>query len=127
MKAGWLNLMAPIVNGSAARDRLLNSVIRPRPAKVHTPAHRKAEISQFRSEVGACIERARCLSGLTLEQFASEIQRDPSQVGKWIRNTEPPQLDAILMSSQRGVMLQALAERTPGCEVESVITMRRRA
>jgi len=83
-------------------------------------------MSAFRSEVGACIERARCLSGLTLEQFAAEMGRDASQVGKWIRNSEPPQLDAVLMTF-RGEMLQALAERTSGVDVETTIRVRRPA
>ena len=96
-------------------------------AKVHESSHRKTEIAQFRSEVGACIERARCLAGLTLEQFADAIQRDPSQVGKWIKNSEPPQLDAILMSSLRSVMVQALAERTSGVHVTTTITIARTA
>lgn len=96
-------------------------------AKVHTSSHRKTEISTYRAELGKCIERARNLADLNLDQFAREIGRDSSQVGKWIRNAEPPQLDVVLMSSMRGFMLQALAERTPGCEVTSVITFSRRA
>lgn len=100
-------------------------------AKVHTSAHRKTEsaaaVAVYRADTGAAIERARALSGLNLDQFAAEVGRDASQVGKWIRNVEPPQVDPILMSPMRGFLLQALAERTPGCEVESVIRMRRRA
>lgn len=96
-------------------------------AKVHTVSHRKAEIEAYRRSTGACIERARNLSGLTLDQFAEAVQRDPSQVGKWIRNAEPPQLDPILMSPMRNVMLQALAEHTPGVEVVTEIRVRRTA
>lgn len=77
--------------------------------------------------MGACLERAQRLSGLTLDQFAREIGRDASQVGKWIKNIEPPQIDAVLMSPLRGVMLQALAERTPGFEVVTEIRVRRTA
>lgn len=119
--------MPTTVENSNARERLLNSEIRPRMAKVHGSAHRKTEIEQFRGEVGACIERARCLAGLTLEQFAAALDHDASQVGKWIRNDEPPQLDALLMSPFRNLMLQALAERTSGCEVQTTIHVRRPA
>lgn len=93
-------------------------------AKVHTPAHRKTEIDAYRAATGEAIERARCLSGLDLNQFADAIGRDASQVGKWIRNAEPPQLDPILMSPMRRFMLQALAERTPECGVQTIITVR---
>lgn len=94
-------------------------------AKVHTSSLRKTAIEQFRAEAGRCIERARCLSGLTLEQFAAEVGRDASQVGKWIRNVEPPQVDAVLMSPLRGFLLQAMAERTPGCKVVTYVTFER--
>jgi hypothetical protein len=93
-------------------------------AKVHSLAHRKTEIAAFRVEAGACIEQVRCLARLTLEQFADALNRDPSQVGKWIRNEEPPQLETVLMSRFRGLLLTALAERTAGMEVSTTITMR---
>jgi hypothetical protein len=120
--------MPSTLPNSSDRARLQSSEIRPRMAKVHTAAHRKTEsVLAARAEIGACFERARCLAGLTLEQFADGLGRDASQVGKWIRNVEPPQVETILMSPFRPLFLQALAERTEGFEVEAVLTLRRRA
>lgn len=113
--------MDPILNGSSARARLLNTEIEKRMAKVHTLTLQKAEIAAFRTDVGACIEQVRCLSRLTLEQFAGALDRDASQVSKWIRNEEPPQLETMLMSPFRGLMLEALTERTPGYQVRTTI------
>lgn len=104
---------------------LLNREIPKRQAKVHTVAHQKVAIDAYRAEVGACIERARCLSGLTADQFAKEIGCDPSQLSKWIRNVEPPQIDRVLMSPMRPFMVVAMAERTPSCAVSTVITVTR--
>lgn len=111
------------VHGAAHEEGTSRSVR----AKVHSVARKKIAISEYRAAVGLCIERARCLSGLTADQFAAELDCHPTQLSKWIRNVEPPQIDRVLMSPMRGFMLQALAERTPGCEVESVIRMRRSA
>ena len=110
---------------SLGHASLLNREIPTRMAKVHTVAHQKVAIEAYRAEVGACIERARCLSGLTADQFAKEIGCDPSQLSKWIRNAEPPQTDRVLMSPMRPFMLQAIAECTPGCAVQTVITVTR--
>jgi len=117
--------MSTTVPGRIAGASLLNSETQKRMAKVHNLAHRKAEIAAFRTDVGADIEHVRCLARLTLDQFAGELERDPSQVGKWIRNEEPPQLETMLMSRFRALLLTAMAERTPGMEVHTTITVRR--
>lgn len=109
----------------ARRASLLNREIPLRQAKVHEVAHKKVALEEYRAEIGRAIERARCLSELTADEFAREIGCHPTQLSKWIRNVEPPQIDRVLMSPMRGFMLVALATRTPGCDVETVITVRR--
>jgi DNA-binding transcriptional regulator YiaG len=119
--------MATMFANDAERSHRTNLDVPMRQAKVHTVAHKKLALEEYRAEVGRCIERARCLSELTAEQFADEVGCHPSTLSKWIHNIEPPQTDRVLMSPMRPFMLQALAERTQGCEVASVITLRRRA
>jgi len=50
----------------------------------------------------------------------------PAKSGSGFATANPPQLDAVLMTF-RGEMLQALAERTSGVDVETTIRVRRPA
>lgn len=74
---------------------------------------------------GRWIDRARVLSRRTADQFADAVGCHPSQLSKWISAAEPPQIDRVLLSPMRPYLLQAIAEETPGCEVQTVITVTR--
>jgi len=107
---------------------LLNNLEVPRrQAKVHTVAHKKVASDATREEAAQLISRAREISGLTSDRFAREVGLSPASLSKQISNAEPPQLMRVLFSPMRPHVVQALAERTPGCEVEAVIHLRRRA
>jgi hypothetical protein len=111
-------------DSTVAADRL-NSVGRARPAKVHAVAHSESAITEHRNWIGRCLARALKLADLSVDDAAEVLGCHPSQLSKWIRNAEPPQTDRVLMSPMRPFMLQAMAERTPGCAVQTVITVTR--
>jgi len=108
-----------------AADHLLRSEIPTRMAKADL---RKAEMPDWRAQIGTAIERARLLSGLSLKQFADAIGRDERQIARWIVGTERPQLDAIFTVRElRGPLVIALAELSQTVEVETTIRIRRSA
>lgn len=117
--------MSSTVAQAALSTRLNNLEVPHRQAKVHTVAHKKVASDQTREESAQLLNRAREISGLTSDRFAREVGMSPTSLSKQISNVEPPQLLRVLFSPMRGHLVQALAERTPGCEVEAVIRLRR--
>src|SRR5687767_13457160 len=72
---------------------------------------RKAEILDWRADVGRAIERMRLLASLSLKELADAIQRDERQVARWIAGTERPQFDALFaVAALRQPLVVALAE-----------------
>jgi ribosome-binding protein aMBF1 (putative translation factor) len=109
----------------AALSSPLSGEHRPRMAKADL---RKAEMPDWRQQIGAAIERARLLSAMSLKQFADAIGRDERQIARWIVGTERPQLDAIFAVRElRGPLVIALAELSQTVEVETTIRIRRSA
>lgn len=87
---------------------------------------------QFLSSValGAVIERAISLSGLTKDQAAQEMgYANGSLVSRWIANLEPPNLTRIwAVTALRAGLVAALAEQAGAqVEVETSIRIRRTA
>jgi DNA-binding transcriptional regulator YiaG len=81
----------------------------------------------YRAEIGAALARMRMLVGMTGDQMAREIVRDPAQVSRWERGTERPQFDAYLAVERlRFPLLIALAGLLDA-EVRTEITARRTA
>jgi ribosome-binding protein aMBF1 (putative translation factor) len=108
-----------------ALRHLPSSEIWKRMAKADLP---KAEIVDWRGQIGTAIERARILSGLSLKEYADKIGRDVRQVGRWITGDERAQLDAIFAVRElRGPLVIALAELSQTVEVETTIRIRRSA
>lgn len=104
---------------------LPSSEIQKRMAKADLP---KAEMVDWRAQIGTAIERTRLLSGLSLKEFADAIGRDVRQVGRWITGDERAQLDAIFTVRElRGPLVIALAELSQTVEVETTIRIRRSA
>jgi hypothetical protein len=104
---------------------LPSSEIQKRMAKADLP---KAEMVDWRAQIGTAIERTRLLSGLSLKAFAGTIGRDERQVGRWITGDERAQLDAIFAVRElRGPLVIALAELSQTVEVETTLRIRRTA
>lgn len=118
-------VMDPTLPDSTSSADRLNSVGRARPAKVHAVAHSKSAMTAHRNWIGQRLDRALKLADLSVDDAAAVLECHPSQLSKWIRNAEPPQTDRVLMSPLRGVFLEAMAERTPGCKVVTHITFER--
>ena len=117
--------MASTLTAQLDRRHLPSSEITKRMVKADLP---KAEIADWRAEIGRCVERARVLSGLTLKEFAGVVGRDVRQVGRWMNGEERAQLDAIFAVKElRGPLVIALAELSQVVDVETVIRIRRSA
>lgn len=83
-----------IAQSSAARHRVI-SEIEPRMAKVAASALPKSENREYLERIGGCLDAARREIGWTVDQLAAELQRDPKQVGRWMRGEERTQVDAV--------------------------------
>lgn len=81
----------------------------------------------WRESIGKAVERCFALAGVSDKEGAALIGRDQGQIGRWIKGTERPQLDAIFaVEKLRQPFAQALAEMS-GAEVEVTVRMRRSA
>lgn len=82
----------------------------------------------WREQIGAAIERALKLAGLTQKEgWALLGHNDGAQLNRWIKGTERPQLDTLFaVEMLRQPLAQALAE-IAGAEVEVTVRMRRSA
>lgn len=90
---------------------------------------RKADVSDWRADVGRALARMRLLAGLSLKELAAAIVRDERQIARWIAGAERPQLDAIFaVATLRQPLVIALAElaQADGIDVVTQITIRRR-
>lgn len=96
-------------------------------AKASLAAIRKAENEDW-VRLGTAVERTRGLLGLTLQEFASAIDKDERQVARWIAGTERTQVDAIFAVAhfQRAFVI-ALAEQAQGVDVVTEIRVPRSA
>lgn len=89
---------------------------------------RKADVDNWRADVGQVIERMRLLAGLSLKELAAAIVRDERQVARWIVGTERPQFDALFaVAVLRQPLVVALAElaQADGIDIVTQITVRR--
>lgn len=98
-------------------------------AKAALRGVRKAENGALWVKWGAAIEDVQCLFRLTLKEFAAELgNKDERQVQRWIGGKERPQIEAVLAIPRfEPPMLIALAQRTSGVSVDTVIHVRRTA
>jgi hypothetical protein len=89
---------------------------------------RKAENTVLWTKWGAAIEDVQCLFRLTLKEFAAELQKDERQVQRWIEAKERPQIETVMSVARfEPPLLIALAQRTSGVSVDTVIHVRRSA
>ena len=97
-------------------------------AKASLKHVRKAEMAQVWSKWGTAIEYVQCEFRLTLKEFAAELKKDERQVQRWIEAKERPQIETVMAVPRfEPVMLIALAQRTDGVQVDTVIHVRRTA
>jgi DNA-binding transcriptional regulator YiaG len=112
-------------NGSDAAAHVLRSDVRPRMAKAELLDVRKADIDQWKAQIGQAIRETR--GAFSLKEFADLIARDERQVSRWEKGDERPQLDAIFtVPAFRGPLIVALAELAHDIEVITEIRIRRR-
>ena len=72
---------------------------------------RKAEMTDWRVEIGRAIQQAMSLRGASLKEFATAIDRDESQLARWIGGAERPQLDTLFTVDEfRQPVIVTLAE-----------------
>lgn len=89
---------------------------------------RKSETRDFLADIGSCLNVARHSVGWNLDELANALGRDPRQVRRWIAGEERTQLDAIwAVPALRAPFVVALAQLAEGCQVETVVRIRRTA
>lgn len=83
----------------------------------------------WRVEVGLAINAARLMLGWSLKELAAAVDRDPSQVGRWINGIETPQFHALFgVEVLRAPLVIALARLADqDIRIDTVLTVRRRA
>jgi hypothetical protein len=104
---------------------------RPRTIRDVSPRMAKAALTDRENRgavlLGHAIQRALSLLGWTVDRCALECKRDRAQVSRWISGTERPQIDTLLLIEEfRQPFAVAIAE-VAGCDVRTVIEVRRRA
>lgn len=115
-------------NGAAQR------VLPEKAQKMATAVLPKAESEPILEQIGACLDDARRELGWTLDELACKLppppgadKRDPRQVQRWIDGKERCQVDAVFgVCELREPFVIALAKLAE-CDVETTVTIRRRA
>lgn len=103
--------------------RELPETARPGLAKANL---RKADMRDYRVEVGAAITRARGIVGWSLKELAGKLDKDPRQIARWEEGHERPHMDALLaLDDFRWPLTQCIAALDERNEV--VTTIRRTA
>lgn len=69
---------------------------------------------QYRAAVGRALERAHQKRGWTQKELAAAIDRDQSQVAKWIKGIERVQLDALLAEATFWPLFVVALAEIPG-------------
>jgi DNA-binding transcriptional regulator YiaG len=94
-------------------------------AKASLPDPRKTGNVQFYARIGGCIDEVRNVFGLTLKEFAEALDKNESQVRRWIDGTERPQIEAVFAVERfQPAMVIALARLASGVEVDTVLHIR---
>jgi hypothetical protein len=96
-----------------------------RTAKPHLP---KAEKNAVWVKHGAAMKEVQHTLQMTLEELAYALKKDVRQVGRWMEGTERPQIELMLANERfEGAMVIAIARRTTGVDVDTVVHIRRSA
>lgn len=99
--------------------------IRPQMIKANLP---KGESSDYRREIGECLDYARRIVGWTHEQLATELKKDKKQVGRWLRGEESTQLHAVFtVPALRQPFIIAQARLSECFDEDVTLKPRRRA
>jgi len=97
-------------------------------ARMAKAALRKPEKHEQWVKHGEAMREVQRTLGLLLKEFARELGKDERQVERQMEGRERPQIEAVLAVAQfEGPMLIALAKRTNGVEVDTVVHIRRTA
>jgi hypothetical protein len=87
---------------------------------------RKTDTEGYYAALGGCIEEVRRVSGLTLKEFAAVVGKDERQIARQVEGKDRPQLEAVFAVERfRGPLVIALARLAAGCEIDTVIHVRR--
>lgn len=110
----------------ATADRhVLKSDLRPKMAKASLSEVKKIDPEALKLRVGHAVRRTR--GELSQKEFADLIGRDQSQVVRWEKGEDRPQLDAILaVPSLQGRLVEELAALADDVEIVTTISIRRR-
>lgn len=77
---------------------------------------------------GEAMREVMRFADLSLEEFAYSLKKDRSQIARQLQGLERPQIEVVLANERfEGVMIIALARRSNGCEVDTVVHIRRSA
>lgn len=99
-----------------------------RMAKVAAGGIRKAETEAYYASLGRCIAEVQHAFGLTLKEFAGELDKDERQVQRQMEGKERPQLEAVFAVERfRGPLVIALARLSADVDVVTEIRVRRTA
>lgn len=87
---------------------------------------RKAEKNLLWVKDGAAMREVQNFSGLTLKEFAAALGKDERQIERQMQGLERPQTEVVRANERfEGPMVIAMARRTSGMEVDTVVHIRR--
>lgn len=116
--------MSPtVIDATAARHVLLPDT-GARTAKAQV---RKADKNPNWVKHGAAMREVQHAFVLTLKEFARELGKNERQIERQMQGIDRPMIEVVLAVEKfEGPMLIALARRTAGMEVDTVVHIRRR-
>jgi ribosome-binding protein aMBF1 (putative translation factor) len=93
------------------------------------PTMAKADLSKRETraclaDIGRCLDAARRDVGWTVDQLAAELDRDPKQVGRWMRGEERTQVDAVFGVKQLQKPFVVALAKLAECEIETTVRIR---
>lgn len=80
-----------------------------------------------KSEIGAALQRALNVLGLSIKEGAGLLEMDPAQMSRWIAGTERLQIERVWGTRLHGPFAIEVASAAAGVTVETTVTLRRTA
>ena|ERR1041384_3980669 len=120
-KEGECIVRGKLLDGAPARHPVLPDIGKCRPAKayVQTPD------IQWNQLIGAAIQRAIAIVGLSNKEAAALVGVDDAEFGKWLSGTRRPQFDRIFSIEElRWPLVQCLAALDSRNELVTLIQRR---
>lgn len=84
---------------------------------------RKADIDEWRIELGKAIGRAMAHLGWSLKELAAAVERDERQCARWIKGQERPQVDTLIACEplRRPLVIELVKMPKMGVRVETTV------